>query len=309
MATTTKSTKAKTKTSKSSAAKTRTAAAKTTRASKSTKATKSNVTKAAAVTKAKATVVTVGTLRKLHLVNAFVMAALAVAAGFLMTNASYAVNVGYQAKDELISLTTGKTAFVHASQTVLDVQVRWLLIIILGLSAVFSLMAATRGRKMYQAGVEDEVLPVRWICLGIISALMVEVIALLSGVSDIFTLKLVAGLVLVTTALGWVSEKRNKQAGRPVWSEFNVSLFTGVLPWLLIGSYAVSTWVYGLVRYPWFVYALIASTIIGFSLIAANQYKRIGGWKNYLVVERNYIVFALITQAAFAAILILAFQK
>lgn len=308
MATRNTTTKAKTKTTKKPAAKARTSAAKTTRATKSTKVIKSTkVTKT--TKKAKVTVITFDALRKLHLIKAFVTAALAVVAGFLMNSTSYAASIGYQAKDELISLTAGKTAFVHASQSLFDIQIRWMVIAILVISAASSLLAVTRMKSKYEKAIANKVVPARWISMGIIVALMVEVTALLSGVNDIATLKLLAGLVLITCALGWVTEKRLKQSGRPVWSEFVISLITGALPWLLIGSYAVSTWMYGLIRYPWFVYALFASTLIGFSLFAYNQYKYISGWKNYLIVERNYLLIGTATQVLFAVILILGLQK
>lgn len=307
MAKSTPTTKAKTKTTKKPAAKARTAAAKTTRSTKTTKAVKPVATKVTA--KKKAAVLSTNSLRKLNLLKAFVLAGLAVAAVFLMNSATYAVTVGYQAKDELISLTAGKTAFVHGSQGLVDVQVRWLVIIILGLAALFSLLSATRMRDKFEASLKSGVSPMRWVGWGITSALMVEVIALISGVSDIWVLKIVAALMLITCGLAWVSEKRGVQAGRPIWSEFVISLFTGALPWVLIGGYAVGTWVYGLIRYPWFVYALYATTIVGFVLLTGNQYKRISGWKNALVLERNYLMIGLATKAAFGVILILAFQK
>lgn len=319
MATTKKSTKAKTKTTKSAgqrtAARSRTAAAKTTRTVKSTaKVTKQTgvkkpVVKAAVAAKTKTAVLTANTLRKLNLLKAFVFVVLAVLAGVLMNSATYPVGIGYQAKDELVSLTAGKTAFVHGYQSLFDVEVRWLVVIILGLAALFSLLAATRLRAKYEATLNDGVSPMRWVGWGITSALMVEVTALLSGVSDILILKLIAALMLVTCALAWVAEKRNKQAGRPVWSEFVISLFTGLLPWSLIGGYAITTWVWGLIRYPWYVYALYGVLLVGFTALTASQFKRIGGWKNTLIVERNYLLIGLFTKAAFAIVLILALQK
>lgn len=312
MATRKTTTKAKTKTTKKPAA--RTAAAKTTRTTKSTKVTKKtvdkkSVIKAAVVAKAKTNQLTTNTLRKLQFIKAFVFAALAAAAAYLMNDASYAVGIGHQTKDELLSLTAEKTAFVHGFQNLMDVEIRWIVVFIMGLAAVFSLLAATRLRRRYEATLVDGVSSMRWIGWGIIAALMVETIALLSGVSDIFVLKMIAGLMLVTCALAWVSEKRNKQAGRSTWNEFVVGLVTGLLPWLLIAGYAISTWVWGLVRSPWYVYALYASTLIGFTLLSVNQYKRISAWKNTLVVERNYLLIALVTKASFAVILILGFQK
>jgi hypothetical protein len=307
MAKTTTQSKAKVKTTKKPAARTRAAAAKTSKTT--SKSAKPAAVKTVSTGKSKTAALTLATLRKLNLIKAFVFTALAVAAGMLMNDSSYAVNIGYQTKDELISLTAGKTAFVSATQSFADVQVRWLVVIILGLAALFSLLAATRLRRKYEAAVTDGVSSWRWLTLGITSALIVEVVALVSGVSDMLTLKVLAGLMLVTCALGWVNEKRLKQAGRPIWSDYVVSLFTGVLPWVLILGYAVSTWVWGLVRYPWFVYALYASTLVGFTLIALNEYKRNSGWKNNLVIERNYLLTGLATKAAFAAILIVAFQK
>lgn len=307
-------TKAKTKTTKKPASNARTAAAKTTRATKTVKVTKkpaikTPAVKAAAVTARRTNVVTTNVLRRLNFVKAFVFSALAVAAGVLMDNTSYPVSIGHQAKDELLGLTAQKTELVHASQNLFDVEIRWIVVTIMALAAIFSLLAATRMRRKFEATLDDGVSPMRWIGWGITSALIVETIALLSGVSDIFVLKVLAGLMLITCTLAWISEKRNKQAGRPVKSEFILGLFTGSLPWLLIAGYAISTWVWGLVRYPWYVYALYAAVITGFTLLTLNQYKRINGWRNTLVVERNYLVTGLLTKAAFAVILILAFQK
>jgi hypothetical protein len=314
MATRKTTTKAKTNTKKP-AAKTRTAAAKTnakvtkTKAVRQTAAKKVTTAKTAAKPVKNLRTTNLKTLRSILLAKTVLFAGLAVAAGFLMNSASYALTVGYQAKDELISLTQGKTAFVHASQGVMDIEIRWVVVTILGISALLSLLAATRMRAKYEASVVSGVSAMRWIGLGITSALIVETIALLAGISDIATLKVVVGLMLVTCTLAWIVEKRNAQAGRPVWSEFVVSLFTGLLPWLLIGSYALSTWVYGLVRYPWFVYALIGSTAVGFTQLTANQYKKISGWTNNVVIERNYLLIGTLTKVAFAVILIIGFQK
>lgn len=303
---------------KTTAAGTKSAAAKTTRSTKAVKASAKPVVKEktavkkTAVTvkgKSKSTELTTKTLRKLNVVKALVFAGLAVAAGFLMNSSTYALSVGHAAKDQLISLTGGQTVFVPARTVLMDVELRWVVVTIMTIAALMSLLAATRLRRRYEASVLAGVSAMRWVGWGITTALMVATIALISGISDLWVLKAIAGLMLVTCALAWIVEKRLVQAGRPVWSEFIVSLFTGILPWLIIFGYAISTWVWGLVRYPWYVYALYASTIIGFTLLTVNQYKRISGWKNTLAVDRNYLLIGLATKSAFAIILILGFQK
>jgi len=298
-------------TAKQARPKTSTASAKTksTKSAKAVKPTKDNkATTAVKVKKAKKQL-SLNSLRKLQLAKAFILTALAVTAGFVMTSASYALTIGYMAKDELISVTDGKTAFVSGSQSILDIQVKWLLVAILGISALMALLTATKMRKKYEAQINGHVSSMRWVAAAITTALIVESVALLSGVSDMFVLKLVGGLIVVTSILAWTVEKRLKQAGRPVWTEYVASLITGTMPWILIGSYAVATWVYGLVRYPWFVYALMLTTVVSCSLIAVNQYKHLMGWKNYLVIERNYQYILFASQVAFAVILILGFQR
>ena len=318
--TTTKATtKPKAKSTKKPAVSTRSkaAAAKTTRATKTAKVTKpAAVKKAPAVKPANTTKVTVvkrsvteSTLRRLNLLKALVFAGLAGAAAYFMNATSYSLTVGHAAKDELIALTQGTTQFVSGSESLFDIELRWVVVGIMAIAALLSLLAATRLRRRYEAAAASGISSMRWIGWGVTTALMMATIALVSGVSDIWTLKVIAGLMIATCALAWVAEKRVVQAGRPIFSEFNVSLLTGSLPWIIILGYALSTWVWGLIRYPWFVYALYVSMIVGFMLLTANQYKRITGWKNTLVLDRNYLVIGLATKAAFAIILILGLQK
>jgi hypothetical protein len=119
-----------------------------------------------------------------------------------------------------------------------------------------------------------------------------------------------AGLIVVTCALGWLADRQNTGA-RQDWSAYSISLLSGVLPWLVIGEVLLLTGIYGGVRLPWFSYALAASVLLGFTLLAVNQLLNIrkhNQWKQYSYVERNYIVIDLITKAAFATILIVGLR-
>jgi hypothetical protein len=120
------------------------------------------------------------------------------------------------------------------------------------------------------------------------------------------------GVIATTTALGWLAEQQNAKVRRPVWGAFVISLFTGCLPWLLIGTAKTSTLLFGDVRSPWYVYALCISTLAGFTLLAANQFhqhRRYRNWANYLFVERNYALINLAIKLAFAGIMIVGLSK
>lgn len=301
MATTTKS-RAKKKTTKKTArqtqAKSVTKAAKANKKSVSTKVVKSTAAKKP---------VTKQLLNRLNVASGVLALALAAAAGFLMNHTSYQLFTGLLTKDELAS-TVG-TVFVPAVHAVYDLELRWAVVVILVLSAVVPLLAATRNRKQYEASLAKKVMLWRWIDMAVISALMVGVIALISGVQDVMTLKLIGAFMVITVALGWFSEKRNATAAKPIWDNYILGLVTGVLPWLMIAAYAIGTPLYGLVRSPWYVYALYATTLLAFLGYVGNQMRQLKGFQKYEITERNYLRLGIFAKTAFAVILIVGLYK
>jgi len=251
--------------------------------------------------------VTIRRLRSLHVIAAGLFILLALAAGMFMKSTSYSLTLGHLAKDELAS--TSSTVLAPAVQAIYDVELRWVVVGILLLSLVFPILYLTKLQSRYTDYLQKtRMLPLRWIDLAITGALMTEVVALVSGVSDIPTLKLIGGLVATTALLGLIAERQNNNVATPVRSAYYVSLFTGLLPWAFVAAYAVSTVVYGTASVTWYVYALYTAVLGGYLLQARNQHMENGGG-NYLVVERNYIVISMLTKVAFAAILIVGLAR
>ncbi len=174
-------------------------------------------------------------------------------------------------------------------------------------SAIVPILYFTRLKDYHAKALKAKVLPTRWIDMAVIVAIMVETVALLSGVFDIATLKVVGGLMVVTCILGWMAEKRTAEAGKPATAKYYLSMVTGLLPWILIAFYAVSTYVYGEIRTQWFVYALYAVMLVGAGMVGSHQLKSLkkqGALKDYEVVERHYAVLSLVLRTAFCGILI-----
>jgi hypothetical protein len=152
----------------------------------------------------------------------------------------------------------------------------------------------------------------RWIELAVSGTLMVYIIALLCGYSDWATLKLMGVAIVATAALGWLAEQQNATSRKPVWSAYVISIFTGVMPWLALGSALLTTILLGDVRSPWYVYALAGTTLVSFGLAAWNQWKQYlkqGSWADYAMVERNYALIGTLAKTAFAIILIVGLAK
>ncbi|MDB5185722.1 MAG: conserved hypothetical rane protein [Candidatus Saccharibacteria bacterium] len=249
-------------------------------------------------------------LRRLYAASAGLFAVLAVAAGAMMNTNNYPVTIGHLSKDELASKTS--TVFAHADWALFDLEVRWVLVGLLVLSAVVPVLYLTKWAARYQRGMKDRTLTWRWVDLAVTGALMSVVVAVLSGVQDLFVLVVIAGVVAAAVVLATLAERQNTNAKKLSWATYKTGLVLAALPTLLVASYAIATWVYGLVRYPWYVYALYAVLAIGAVLWALNQrraIKAVGAWKDYSYVERNYAVISLVTKVAFAVVLIVGLMK
>jgi len=312
MATTKKSSKAKTKTSKSAVQRTTTKSIKAVKAPQKFKA----VTIPEKVAKAPVKKVSIrrdrsGALTQLNVISAVLFAGLAILAGLFMNSRSYQLVTGLLTKDELVSKVT--TVFVPAVHRVYDIELRWAVVAIMVASAILPLLYATRLKRQYAANLAGRTHLWRWIEMAVIGALMVEVVALLSGVQDVMTLKLMGGMVVISGLLAWLAEtQKNEIAVKPMRVTYVLSVIAGALPWLLIAAYAAGTPLYGMVRNSWFVYALYAVGLLGFMLTALNlrkQLRRTVQVVDYELTERNYLLINLLTRVAFATILITGLIK
>lgn len=305
MATTTKkSPKAKIKTTKKPVTK----AAKATNKKVTSKIVEAKLDKPVKTTKVTKAVPFTKKLNILNLASGFLSLALAAAAGFLMNNTSYQLFTGLITKDELAS--ANGTAFVPAIRALHDLELRWVVVGILLLSAIVPLLAATRNRKQYETALANKVIRWRWIEMAVISALIVETIALVSGVQDVMTLKLIGGMTAISLLLAWISERQVVGiVSRLRRNTYALSIVTGILPWLLIVAYTAATVVYGRVRAPWFVYALHAVGLISLAAYYLNGKRELQASQNYEVTERNYLRISIFFKVAFAAILIVGLYK
>lgn len=264
-----------------------------------------------AVKKTTATTTSTSSLNRIWLAAAVLFLGLAVAAPLLMQPVSYLMTQTHLTSDSLLS--QDGTTFIPASRAVWDLELRWALSVLMAASAILPILYLTKLKDRYTDRVNGgRVVEWRWIDLAISSALMVEIVGVLVGYTDVGTLKLMAGAMVLTCGLGWLAEQQNDGARRPVWSAFGLSVIAGIMPWVVIGTAKASTLLFGEVRSPWYVYAACLTALIGFSLLAFNQWnqhRRFGPWANYATVERNYALLSIATKVAFAAILIAGLAK
>jgi hypothetical protein len=253
--------------------------------------------------------ITAEKLKKFNIFAALSNAVFAVLSVLLMSKETVVASLPYAAKDAFAS--TGSTVFGPAYKTLCEIEIRYILAFIFGLSAVFSILLVTRLQKRYEVQLASSVSVIRWIFTAITLGLILELVTKLAQVDSIVTLKTTGALVVVTVILWIVSEGQNK-GSKGKMSAFYLSLITlflAVMP--LLVSLAASG-IYGMERFGWHVYALATTVVVGLAVLALSQYKASKNGvskEGYLHLEGRYQNIDYLIKLLVLVILLTAFFK
>lgn len=190
-------------------------------------------------------------------------------------------------------------------ERVIGVRLAWGTAIFLWLSAFFHFLIASppgfgpyidelaRGRNRF-----------RWVEYSFSATLMIVLIALVTGVTDLAALVGIAFANAAMILFGWIMEMVNGPDRRTWWTPFWFGSIAGIGPWVAIGLYLVlNVTGEGGEGPPTFVYGILASIFVLFNCFALNQwlqYRQIGRWSSYLFGEVVYIVLSLVAKSALA---------
>jgi hypothetical protein len=171
------------------------------------------------------------------------------------------------------------------------------------ISAVAHFSLATFGYSWYVAKLKSGMNPARFYEYALSSSLMIVLIGMLVGVTDLGALILLFGINAMMNLFGIMMELHNQTTAKTDWTAFLYGCIAGIIPWIVIfitfyGSLGSSD-----AKPPAFVYAIVPTIFVFFSIFAVNmflQYKKVGPWKNYLFGERMYIILSLVAKTALA---------
>lgn len=300
-ATKSKAAAAKTSAKKTTAKKTTTkkapVAKKTAKVSKSSKSTSS-------ARKTTARIKSTSLSFSMRLLAGLVALALAVFAYLYMSNSTADIAVDYAVADTVASRDGG--VLVSASQILFSVQVKWTLIALLAVTAVFSVVYATKLKARYSAYVAYGANKLRWIETGIILGLTGELIALVSGVQSFLMLKVIFGTSLVYAFIAWLVE-RYHVALQTTKALYIASLLVGLIPVLAIASFGFDSMYYGELTFAWYVYVAHIAYVLAYLFIFRTQLLQIKGiqrFRSTAVIDKRYrtIQFTLVLVVSAALI-------
>ncbi len=224
-----------------------------------------------------------------HLVQAFVI--LTLSNGF-----SIPVQSAVQAGPPGSSLTIEKIFF--------DLRFSVAIAAFLLLAAVdHLLMAAPRVTTWYQANLGKGINPARWVEYSVSASLMIVLIAMLPGITDLYALVALFAVNAAMIFFGWLMELTNgPDRSRTTWWPFVFGCVVGIVPWIAITIALLSSQSEG-DGVPGFVYAIFVSLLVLFNCFALNQwlqYRGRGRFADYLYGEKVYLVLSLVAKSALA---------
>jgi Heliorhodopsin len=187
-----------------------------------------------------------------------------------------------------------------APTTLFEVSVAGGVALFLMLSATFHWLVALPGVfGRYTSGLVAEHNYFRWAEYSLSSSVMIVLIAMLTGISDIAALIAIFAANAAMIFFGAVQE-RYERPGGSLWP-FWLGCVVGIAPWLAVGVYL---WSPGSpAEPPAFVYAIFLSLFVFFDIFAINmwlQYRRVGRWRSYVFGERAYFMLSLFAKSALA---------
>lgn len=187
----------------------------------------------------------------------------------------------------------------EAPTTLFDLSVAWGVAGFLILSSLFHFLVAVPFANRYRDQLSRGQNHFRWIEYSLSSSLMIVLIAMLTGISDVAALIALAGVNASMIMFGSVQE-RYEEPGGSLWP-FWLGCVAGIVPWIAIGIYLISPGTEA--NPPGFVYGIFISLFVFFNSFAVTQwlqYRQVGRWSEYLTGERTYIILSLAAKSALA---------
>jgi hypothetical protein len=183
-----------------------------------------------------------------------------------------------------------------------DFHLAWGVFAFMALSALALLLIASPGIfGWYKRNLAQQRNYGRWIEYSVTSSLMIVLITMICGITDLAAMMAIFGVNASMILFGLLMEKYEKP-GKPNWLSFLFGCLAGIVPWIALVVYVVSPQVSGN-NPPGFVYGIIASLFVFFNIFAVNmvlQYKQVGKWRDYLFGEKVYIILSLTAKALLA---------
>lgn len=192
---------------------------------------------------------------------------------------------------------------IMETEVLFDISLGLYVALFMFLSSIAHLIVSTFAYQWYIKNLKNHINRARWIEYSLSSSLMIIIIAMLVGITDLGVL---ISLFIVNASMiffGWMMELYNQKTEKVVWTPFVFGCIAGLAPWITIFIRLITAINISSVGVPTFVIWIFVSLFVFYNTFAVNQflqYKKVGVWKDYLYGEKVYILLSLVAKSVLA---------
>ncbi len=164
------------------------------------------------------------------------------------------------------------------------------------------LMAAPGVWTWYRENLGRNINYARWWEYSISASVMIVLIALITGVSDVGAVIAIFGVNAAMIFFGMVMEIMNRGKTSVNWTPYLFGCVAGITPWIIIAYQFIGA-ANRSAGPPGFVYGIVISLFVLFNSFSINmvlQYRKVGPWRDYLFGEKAYILLSLTAKSLLA---------
>ena len=238
---------------------------------------------------------TTGRLRVFNLIVGIVHLAQAAAIFALSNGFSLPVTASF--------MTGPPGSALSQRETLFHIRIGPFVGVFLLLAAVDHLLMAAPGIwPWYDKNLSKGINYARWWEYSVSASIMIVLIAMVTGISDIGALIAIFGVNTSMIFFGMVMEIMNRNRDSVNWTPFLFGCFAGIVPWIVIAYQFIGA-ANRSSGPPGFVYGIVISLFVLFNSFAINmvlQYGKRGPWRDYVFGEKTYILLSLIAKSLLA---------
>ena len=208
-------------------------------------------------------------------------------------------------------LKAGAGPPVHQLNNVVQLPLGPLIALFMFMSAFAHFSVSTYGYKWYVDKISKGMNPARWYEYTVSSSLMIVIIALLSGFTDVAAMVLLVAANGSMNLFGLMMELQNQTTKKTDWTAFWLGSFAGIMAWIAVLIYFIGAAIDASGNIPSFVYVAVATLIVfwfSFPINMILQYRKKGRYADYLFGERGYIILSLVSKSLLAWIIFFGIQ-
>ena len=199
------------------------------------------------------------------------------------------VTASFLTKDPLLS-NSGKVVMTSATRTVFNVNILYILSLLLIFMAVYYLVIGNFLQAKYLNSITSKLSKYKWVNIGVSTTLVMIILCMLLGVFDLGSIVMIMALISTLSVTGYLAERLKSTDQSSSRLSFILGSSALTVVWVVFAYYIWNSAVIGGGGLEWYAYltALIALLLTYMQQLSLRTYcmSSKGKWADYSYIEK-----------------------